>query len=100
MLVTVFGGTGFLGRRIVDRLTREGMRVRVAVRHPEQAGTDVGARPIQVSWVAADIRNDDTIHAAVAGADAVVNTVSAYVEKGGTTYASVHVQGAGNVARP
>ena len=99
MLVTVFGGSGFLGRRVVDRLAREGMRVRVAVRHPERAGIDAGAATVQASSVAADIRDDDTVHAAVAGANAVVNAVSAYLEKGGITYASVHVEGAGNVAR-
>jgi uncharacterized protein YbjT (DUF2867 family) len=99
MLVTVFGGSGFLGRRIVDRLTREGIRVRVAVRHPERAGIDASAATVQASSLAADIRDDDSVHAAVAGADAVVNAVSAYLEKGRITYASIHVEGAENVAR-
>ena len=81
MLVTVFGGSGFLGRRIVNRLAREGMRVRVAARHPERAGIDAGAATVQASSVAADIRDDDTVHAAVAGADAVVNAVSAYTTR-------------------
>ena len=97
MLVTVFGGTGFLGRRIVDRLTRDGMTVRVAARRPERTGIDTGAAPVQT--VAADIRDDAAVHAAIAGAEAVINAVSAYVEKDGITYYAVHVEGAGNVAR-
>ncbi|MBV8522353.1 MAG: complex I NDUFA9 subunit family protein [Acetobacteraceae bacterium] len=92
-LVTVFGGTGFLGRQIVERLTREGDTVRIAVRHPEGAK----ARP-QSDPVAADIRDDTTVASAVAGAAAVVNAVSLYMERAGLTYRSVHVQGALNVA--
>ena len=99
MLVTVFGGTGFLGRRVVDRLTREGTTVRVAARHPERAKVGTAARSVQIAPVAADIRDHEAISAAVAGAEAVVNAVSAYVEKGEITYTAVHVEGAANVAK-
>ena len=99
MLVTVFGGTGFLGRRIVERLLDEGETVRVAVRHPGRGHVDAGAPSAQATSIAVDVHDDDTVQVAVAGADAVVNAVSAYVEKGGTTYTAVHVEGAGNVAK-
>jgi uncharacterized protein YbjT (DUF2867 family) len=98
--VVVFGGAGFLGRRLVRRLTAEGMTVRVAVRHPDPARIEL--RPIsfdRVTVVPADVREQASVAAAIAGADAVVNTVSAYVEKGGVTFEAVHVQGAQTVAR-
>ena len=98
--VVVFGGGGFLGRRLVDRLTAEGMTVRVAVRHPEQARIELRAIGLdQVRVVTADVRDQASVRAAIAGADAVVNAVSAYVEKGGVTFEAVHVRGAENVAR-
>jgi uncharacterized protein YbjT (DUF2867 family) len=98
--VVVFGGGGFLGRRLVDRLTAEGMTVRVAVRHPDKAR--IGLRAIdfdRVTVVPADVRDQPSVAAAIAGADAIVNSVSAYAEKGGVTFEAVHVQGAGSAAR-
>ena len=98
--VVVFGGAGFLGRRLVHRLTAEGMTVRVAVRHPDLAQIEL--RPIgfdQVTVVPADVRDQTSVAAAIAGADAIVNTVSAYVEKSGVTFEAVHVRGAETVAR-
>lgn len=98
--VVVFGGTGFLGRRIVEHLTTEGATVRVAVRHPDQARNILRAAGLhQVAIFGADVRDQTSVAAALAGADAVVNTVSAYVEKGGVTFEAVHVQGAETVAR-
>jgi uncharacterized protein YbjT (DUF2867 family) len=97
--VTVFGGTGFLGRRIVERLSREGAILRVAVRHPDRFETL--AKSIasgQAIPIAADVRDPSTVAAAIAGSETVVNAVSAYVEKGGVTYTGVHVYGAGNIA--
>jgi uncharacterized protein YbjT (DUF2867 family) len=98
--ISVFGGTGFFGRRLVQRLVAEGASVRVAVRHSE------GARPIldavdpeRVSVLRADVRDRASVAAAVAGADAVVNAVSAYVEKGGVTFEAIHEKGAETVAR-
>ncbi|MBV9248907.1 MAG: complex I NDUFA9 subunit family protein [Acetobacteraceae bacterium] len=99
MLATVFGGTGFLGRRVVGHLAQNGMMVRVAVRRPERvdAGAMSGGSGRLIA-VAADIRDSASVSTAVAGADAVVNAISAYVEKAGVTYTAVHVKGAGNVA--
>lgn len=99
-LMTVFGGTGFLGRRIVRRLVGAGEVVRVATRHPARAGAAVSpAEARRTVPIIADVRDEDSVAAAVAGADGVVNAVSAYVEKGDVTYRAVHVQGALNVAK-
>ena len=98
--VVVFGGAGFLGRRLVHRLATEGMTVRVAVRHPDPARIELRSMGFdRVTVVRADVRDQASVAAAIAGADAVVNTVSAYVEKGGVTFEAVHVQGAETVAR-
>jgi NADH dehydrogenase len=97
MSVTVFGGSGFLGRAIVRRLVEGGAKVRVAVRHPERAAflTEAGA----VTAVRADVWDEASVGPAVAGADAVVNTVGHYVERGGASFAAIHGEGAAHVAR-
>jgi uncharacterized protein YbjT (DUF2867 family) len=98
--VSVFGGTGFLGRRLVRRLAAEGATVRVAVRHPERARSVLGAAGLnRVTVLCADLRDQAAVAAAVAGADAVVNAVSAYVETGGVTFEAVHEQGAKTLAQ-
>ena len=98
--VVVFGGAGFLGRRLVHRLTAEGMTVRVAVRHPDRARIELQSIGFdRVTVVPADVRDEASVAAAIKGTDAVVNTVSAYVEKDGVTFEAVHVQGAETVAR-
>jgi NADH dehydrogenase len=95
--VTVFGGSGFLGRAIVRRLVEGGAEVRVAVRHPERAAflTEAGA----VEAVRADVWEEATVGPALAGAEAVVNTVGHYVERGGASFEAVHGRGALHVAR-
>nr|MBC8158061.1 complex I NDUFA9 subunit family protein [Alphaproteobacteria bacterium] len=98
-VVTVFGGTGFIGRYVVRELTRTGMEVRVAARRPEDALRlkplgDVG----QVTPVAANIRNEASVASAVAGADAVVNLVGILFERGRQTFEAVHVDGAARIA--
>lgn len=98
--VSVFGGTGFLGRRLVKRLAAEGASVRVVVRHPERAGSALPAAMLErVTVVRADVGDPSSVAVAVAGADAVVNAVSAYIEKDGVTFESVHVIGAETLAR-
>jgi len=98
--VVVFGGGGFLGRRLVDRLSAESVTVRVAVRHPEPARIALRSLGFdRVTVVYADVRDQGSVAAAIACADAVVDAVSAYVEKGGVTFEAVHVRGAENVAR-
>jgi uncharacterized protein YbjT (DUF2867 family) len=74
--VTVFGGTGFLGRQIVSRLADGGADVRVAVRHPERASFLAKAGTTgQITTAYADIWNEASVGPAVNGAEAVVNTV-------------------------
>lgn len=90
--VTVFGGTGFLGRAIVERLLAEGITVRVAARHPDKAAT--GGQPVY-----ADLRDEASVAHAIEGSEAVVNAVGLYVETGAETFEAVHVLGARNLAR-
>ena len=95
-LVTVFGGTGFLGRRILERLGAAGARVRVAVRHTAEGVPPQGG---DVEVVYADVRDGTTVAQAVRDCDAVVNAVGLYVEQGEATFQAVHVDGAQEVAR-
>ncbi|WP_287980870.1 complex I NDUFA9 subunit family protein [Sphingomonas sp.] len=94
-LVTVFGGGGFVGRYVVQALLRAGARVRVAERDPRRAWF---LKPLgglgQMQFVAADVTRADTVHRAVAGADAVINLVG--VLEG--AFEAIHVTGARNVA--
>src|SRR6516165_9498963 len=95
--VTVFGGTGFLGRRIVRHLDAAGFGVRVASRHPERVRSLFPEHPT-VEAVGADINDENSTTAALAGAFAVINSVSLYVESRSETFRSVHVEAAGQVA--
>jgi NADH dehydrogenase len=98
--VSVFGGTGFLGRRVVQRLTSEGMTVRVAVRHADRARSALRAAGLdRVTVFGADVRDQAAVASAVAGANAVVDAVSAYVETAGVTFEAVHERGAETLAR-
>ena len=98
--VSVFGGTGFLGRRLVQRLAAAGTSVRIAVRHAERARIALRAAGLdRVAVFGADVRDQVAVAAAVAGADAVVDAVSAYVETAGVTFEAVHERGAETLAR-
>jgi uncharacterized protein YbjT (DUF2867 family) len=90
---TVFGGTGFVGHRIVRDLRAAGIRVRIVSRHPAHAEDD------GVEQIAADVHDERAVAAALAGADGVVNAISLYVEHGGDTFHAVHVQAAAKIAR-
>ena len=98
-LVTVFGGSGFVGRHVVRALAKRGYRVRAAVRRPDLAGHlqpmgSVG----QIHAVQANLRYPDSVAKAVEGADAVVNLVGILYESGRQTFSAVHAFGAGAVA--
>jgi len=99
-LVTIFGGSGFVGRYIARRMAKEGWRVRVAVRRPNEAlfvrpyGT-----PGQVEPVACNIRDDASVRAVIRGADAVVNCVGILNRSGKNTFDAVQAEGAGRIAR-
>jgi NADH dehydrogenase len=98
--VTVFGGSGFLGRQIVRRLAAGGSDVRVAVRHPKKASlTGAFARDGQIEVVRADVWDEPTVAQAVKKATWVINTVGHYVEKSSATFDAIHGRGAQNVAR-
>src|ERR1700726_574759 len=90
--VTVFGGTGFVGRRVVRYLRESGATVRVASRHPAAAEGD------DIKQIAVDAHDERSIEAAVAGADGVVNAIGLYVEHGSDTFHTVHVETAARIA--
>ncbi len=99
-LVTVFGGSGFLGRHIVRGLVRRGWRVRVAVRRPDLA---FFLQPIggvgQIEAVQANLRYPDSVAAALEGAEMAINATGVKAESGAQTYRAVHVDGAAALAR-
>lgn len=99
-VVTVFGGSGFVGRQVVRELARIGCRVRVAVRFPDTASDlkpmgDVG----QIVPIACNIRQDSSVARALDGADAVINLVGILYESGTQTFDSVHHQGSARIAK-
>ncbi|HEV2533586.1 complex I NDUFA9 subunit family protein [Phenylobacterium sp.] len=98
-LVTVFGGSGFIGSQAVRQLAKAGWRIRVAVRQPNLAYAmrlhgDVG----QIDVVQANIRNEASIRRALDGASAALNLVGLLHEKGRQGFQAVHAMGARNVA--
>ncbi len=96
--VTVFGGTGFLGRRIVRHLRHREFIVRIASRHPDRGHRLFGPDDPQLQSVEADIHDERSVADALAGAYGVVNAVSLYLERGQETFHSVHVESAQRVA--
>lgn len=98
-LVTVFGGSGFVGRHLVRALAKDGWRVRVACRRPDLAGhlQPLGAVG-QIHAVQANLRYRKSIAAALQGADAVVNLVGILNESGRQKFSTVQAQGARFVA--
>jgi uncharacterized protein YbjT (DUF2867 family) len=97
-IVTVFGGTGFLGRRVVRHLGTRGFSVRIASRHPDMGRRLFGRDDRQLQSVAADIHDERSVADALAGAFGMVNAVSLYVEHGRETFHSVHVEAAARLA--
>jgi uncharacterized protein YbjT (DUF2867 family) len=97
-IVTVFGGTGFLGRRIVRHLRLQGFCVRVASRHPDRTHALLSPDDPQVQSIKADVHDEQSVAAALADAYGAVNAVSLYVEHGRETFQSVHVESAQRVA--
>ncbi len=99
-LVTIYGGSGFIGRYVAQRMARAGWRVRVAVRRPNEAifVRTYGAVG-QVEPVLCNIRDDASVARAMSGADAVVNCVGILNELGANRFAAVQTEGAGRIAR-
>lgn len=99
-LVTIFGGSGFLGRYIVRRLAQEGYRVRVAVRDPDRAFfVRMYGHVGQILPVLCNIRDDDSVRAALRGADAAINCVGTFDMGGRNSFEAIHVDGAARIAR-
>lgn len=98
-LVTVFGGSGFIGRYAARSLVEAGYRVRVAVRRPHLAGdVRLAGAPGWVDIVQANVRHRQSVDRAVEGADAVVNLVGILYEKGRQSFEGAQREGAINVA--
>ena len=99
-LVTIFGGSGFVGRYVARQMAREGWRVRVACRRPNEA---LFVRTYgfvgQVEPVLANIRDEGSVRAVLTGADAVVNCVGILAEAGRNSFGAVQSEGAATVAR-
>ncbi len=99
-LVTIYGGSGFVGRYIARRMAQAGWRVRVAVRRPNEAlfvrtYGSVG----QVEPVLCNIRDDASVRKVMQGADAVVNCVGTFDKRGKNNFDAVQAEGAGRIAR-
>ncbi|TCL01618.1 NADH dehydrogenase [Shimia isoporae] len=99
-LVTIYGGSGFVGRHIAQRMAKEGWRVRVAVRRPNEA---MFVKPYgsvgQVEPVFCNVRDDASVAGVMAGADAVVNCVGILSDRGKNTFDAVQHEGAERIAR-
>lgn len=99
-LVTIYGGSGFVGRYIARRMAKQGWRVRVAVRRPNEA---IHVRPYgavgQVEPVFCNIRDDASVKAVMQGADAVVNCVGTFDKGGKNNFQAVQNEGAGRIAQ-
>lgn len=99
-LVTIYGGSGFVGRHVVQALARTGCRMRIAVRRPDLAGF---LQPLgtvgQIHAVQANLRFPDSVDRAAAGADAIINLVGIGVQNGKQSFDAIHEDGARSVAR-
>src|SRR5262245_64492452 len=99
-LITVYGGSGFLGRHVIRALCKRGYRIRVAVRRPELAGhLQPLGRVGQIHPVQANLRHAGSIAAAVRDADVVVNLVGILYERGRQRFDAVHTAGAEAIAQ-
>ena len=96
--VAVFGGTGFLGRRVVRHLRKRGYSVRIVSRHPDRGDGLFALDDPQLQSVEADIHDGQSVARAIAGAYCVVNAVSLYIEHGTETFHSLHVECAQRLA--
>lgn len=99
-VVTVFGGSGFIGRHLIRRLARSGAEIRIAVRHPVQAGFLKTAGAVgQIVPIAVDVRDAEQVARVVAGADAVVNLIGILHPQGPWTFEAAHADAADRIAR-
>ena len=97
-VVTVFGGTGFLGRSVVRHLSLHGFSVRAASRHPDRGYALLSPDNPQLRSIEVDVRDARSVADALADAYGAVNAVSLYLERGQETFRSIHVESAERVA--
>lgn len=99
-VVTIFGGSGFVGRYLVQKFAEKGDHVRIAVRNPVAAqflkslGEVGNITPVQVS-----LSSSESLSTVILGSDVVINLVGILYEKGSQTFEALHVEGAGNIAK-
>ena len=99
-LITIFGGSGFLGRNVVRQLAKDGWRIRVAVRHPDNAYfLKPGGRVGQIQIMKANVRNEDDVRAALHGTHAAINLVGIIAQTGKQRFKALHVDAAERIAR-
>lgn len=99
-LVTIFGGSGFLGRQVARLMAKRGWRVRIAVRRPNEAlFTRTYGAVGQVVPVLCNVRDEESVRAAMSEADAVVNCVNILTKQGKSTFKTVFEDGARNIAQ-
>jgi len=99
-LVTIFGGSGFLGRSVVRALCKRDYRIRVAVRRPELAGhLQPLGRVGQIHAVQANLRYPASVEAALRGAEIAINLVGILAPSGAQTFDAVQAEGAGTLAK-
>ena len=99
-VVTVFGGSGFLGRYVVQALARTGCRIKVAVRRPDLA---LHLQPLgsvgQIALIQANVRDERSVAEALRGADAAVNLVGILEQSGRQRFRAVHAEAAERIAK-
>ncbi|MDY6923572.1 MAG: complex I NDUFA9 subunit family protein [Pseudomonadota bacterium] len=98
-LITVFGGSGFVGSQVVQDLARRGWRIRVAVRRPDRAWKlQTSGHVGQIQAVRCDARDPAQVEAALQGADAAINLIGILYESGSRSFETMHVDAARNIA--
>ncbi|MGO9174164.1 MAG: complex I NDUFA9 subunit family protein [Rhodomicrobium sp.] len=99
-VVTVFGGSGFLGRYVVQALARAGCRIKVAVRRPDLA---LHLQPLgsvgQIALIQANVRDERSVQDAMRGADAAVNLVGILQQSGRQKFRAIHADAAERIAK-
>jgi uncharacterized protein YbjT (DUF2867 family) len=100
MLITIYGGSGFLGRHLVRALAKRGYRIRNAVRRPDLAGhLQPLGRVGQIHSLQANLRDRPSVERAALGADVLINLVGILFERGKQRFSAVHAEGAECVAQ-
>ncbi|MEH6404392.1 MAG: complex I NDUFA9 subunit family protein [Sneathiella sp.] len=99
-LITIVGGSGFIGRHLVSRLAAKGYQIRLAVRDTEKAKLLITQGNVgQIAGMQTNIRNQASVERAVAGADVVINLVGLLYQSGAQKFEAVHLDGAASVAK-